>query len=111
MSALQKEVLRNMIKDGNLKTTGDLHSYLKDMFKDILQEMLEAELEIELGYAKGDKKNKQTDKRGNGYSEKTVKTQFEEIPIEAPRDRNGEYGPVVVPKNKRDISGIEEKVI
>ena len=56
MSTLPKEVLRNMISDGNLKTAGDLHSYLKDMFKDALQEMLEAELEIELGYSKGDKK-------------------------------------------------------
>ncbi len=53
MSTLPKEVLRNMINEGNLKTAGDLHSYLKDMFKDALQEMLEAELEIELGYSKG----------------------------------------------------------
>lgn len=74
MSTLPKEVLRNMINDGNLKTAGDLHSYLKDMLKDALQKMLEAELEIELGYSKGDKKNKSTDNRRNGYSEKTVKT-------------------------------------
>lgn len=111
MSTLPKEVLRNMINDGNLKTAGDLHSYLKDMFKDALQEMLEAELEIELGYSKGDKKNKNTDNRRNGYSEKTVKTQFGEIPIEVPRDRDGDFEPLVVPKHKRDISGIEEKVI
>ncbi|MBU5439112.1 IS256 family transposase [Tissierella sp. MSJ-40] len=111
MSTLPKEVLRNMINDGNLKTAGDLHSYLKDMFKDALQEMLETELEAELGYSKGDKKNKQTDNRWNGYTQKTVKTQFGEIPLEVPRDRNGEFEPVVVPKNKRDISGIEEKVI
>lgn len=111
MSTLPKEVLREMINDGNLKTAGDLHSYLKDMFKDVLQEMLEAELEIELGYSKGDKKNKNTDNRRNGYTNKTVKTQFGEIPLEVPRDRNGEFEPVVVPKNKRDISGIEEKVI
>ena len=90
MSTFPKEVLRDMIKDGNLKTAGDLHSYLKDIFKDILQEMLEAELEVELGYAKGDKKNKQTDNRRNGYSEKSVKTQFGEIPIEVPRDGNSE---------------------
>lgn len=31
--------------------------------------------------------------------------------IEVPRDRNGEFEPKVVPKNKRDISGIEDKVI
>lgn len=111
MSTMPKEVLREMITGGNLKTAGDLHSYLKDMFKDALQEMLEAELEVELGYSKGDKKNKQTDNRRNGYTEKTVKTQFGELPIEVPRDRNNEFEPVVVPKNKRDISGIEEKVI
>lgn len=111
MSTARKEVLRNMISDGNLKTAGDLHSYLKDMFKDALQEMLEAELEAELGYSKGDRQNKQTDNRRNGYTEKTVKTQYGEMKLEVPRDRNGEFEPVVVPKNKRDISGIEEKVI
>lgn len=111
MSTLPKEVLRNMINDGNLETAEDLHSYLKDMFKDALQEMLEAELEAELGYSKGDKKNKNTDNRRNGHSKKTVKTRFGEIPMEVPRDRDGEFEPVVVPKNKRDISGIEEKVI
>lgn len=111
MSTLSKEVLREMIKGGNLKTAGDLHMYLKEMFKDALQEMLEAELEMQLGYAKGDKRNKQTDNRRNGYTDKTVKTQFGEMPIEVPRDRNGEFEPIVVPKNKRDISGIEEKVI
>lgn len=111
MSSLPKSVLREMITGGNLKTAGDLHSYLKDMFKDALQEMLEAELEVELGYAKGDKKNKDTDNRRNGYTEKTVKTQFGEFPIEIPRDRDGTFEPVVVPKNKRNISGIEEQVI
>lgn len=111
MSTLPKEVLREMINEGNLKTAGDLHAYLKDMFKDAIQEMLEAELEAELGYSKGDKKNKQTDNRRNGHTPKVIKTQFGEIPIEVPRDRQNNFEPVVVPKNKRDISGIEEKVI
>ncbi len=71
------------------------------MFKDALQEMLEAELEIELGHSKGDKKNKQTDNRRNGYTQKTVKTQFGEFPIEVPRDRDGNFEPVVIPKHKK----------
>jgi len=111
METLTKEVLQEMINEGNLKTVSDLHSYLKEIFKEALQEMLEAELEIELGYAKKDKKNKQIDNRYNGYTEKTVKTQFGEMLIEIPRDRNGEFEPIVVLKNKRDNSGIEEKVI
>lgn len=64
-----------------------------------------------LGYSKGDRKNKNTDNRRNGYSQKNVKTRFGEMGIEVPRDRNGDYEPYVVPKNKRDISGIEEQVI
>lgn len=111
MSSLPKDVLREMISGGNLKTAGDLQSYLKDIFKDVLQEMLEAELEVELGYSKGDRTNKNTDNRRNGYTQKNVKTKFGEMNLEVPRDRNGDFEPVVVPKNKRDISGIEEKVI
>lgn len=56
MSTIPKKVLRKMITDENLKSAGDLRSYLKDLFKDTLQEMLEAELETELGYEKGDRK-------------------------------------------------------
>jgi transposase-like protein len=111
MSTLPKEVLREMISEGGLKTADDLYGYLKDMFKDALQEMLEAELEMELGYSKGDRANKDTDNRRNGHSEKSIKTKYGQIDIQVPRDRNGEFEPVVVPKNKRDISGIEEKVI
>ncbi|ABW20156.1 IS256 family transposase [Alkaliphilus oremlandii] len=111
MSTLPKEFLREMITSGNLKSAGDLQSDLKDIFKDVLQEMLEAELEVELCYSKGDRENKNTSNRRNGYSEKKVKTQFGEMSLDIPRDRNGEFEPAVVPKNKRDISGIEEKVI
>ena len=68
------------------------------------------ELEIELGYSKGDRKGKQTDNRRNGYTEKTVKTKYRELDIDVPRDRNGEFEPIVLPKNKRDLSGIEEQI-
>ena len=94
-----------------MKTRNDLHTYLKEMFKDALQEMLEAELEVELGYAKGDKKNKNTSNRRNGTTKKTLNTKFGAMELDIPRDRNGEFEPVVVPKHTRDISGIEEQVI
>lgn len=54
MSTLPKEVSRKINKDRNLKTAGELYSYLKEMFKYALQEMLKAELEVEFGYGKGD---------------------------------------------------------
>nr|WP_252187633.1 transposase [Anaeromonas gelatinilytica] len=111
MPTLPKEIFREMIKDGNLKTAGNLHSYLKDIFKDALQEMLEVEFDVELVYEKGDRLNKNTDNRRNGHTEKKVKTAFEDMDIKVPRDRNSEFEPEVVSKNVRNISGIEEKII
>lgn len=111
MSTLPKELLRQIIADGGLKTAGDLQVYLKEIFKDTLQEMLEAELEMDLGYAKGDRANKDTDNRRNGHSKKKVKSKLGDIELDIPRDRQGTFEPAVIPKHKRDISGIEEQVI
>lgn len=93
----------------------DIYNALKELFKDTLQEMLEAELSTNLstnlGYEKYEKKEKETSNSRNGYSSKTVKTQFGEMKLNIPRDREGEFEPIIVLKHKRDISGIEEKII
>ena len=47
----------------------------------------------------------------NKYTQNAVKSWLGEIPMEIPRDRNGEFEPIIIPKNKRNISRIEEKVI
>ena len=111
MSSLPKELIREIITSGGLKISKDLLSYLKEIFKDTLQEMLEAELEMDLGYVKGDRSNKSTDNRRNEYSKKNVKSQFGDIQLDIPRDKNGDFELAIVSKNKRDISGIEDKVI
>lgn len=111
MSTLTKEQVRDIIKGNNFQNVGDISAYLKDIFKDLIQEMLEAEIETELGYSKNDVKNKATDNSRNGYNQKTIKSEFGEIPIQIPRDRNGEFEPKIIPKYQRNVSGIEEKVI
>ena len=109
--AIAKEQLRQIITDNNITNVGDIYTLFKDSFKDMLQELLEAEMDASIGYTKNDKNQLVTDNKRNGYSTKTVKTQFGEIPIDIPRDRNGEFEPVIVPKYQRNISGIEEKII
>ncbi|GFR36100.1 IS256 family transposase [Thermobrachium celere] len=111
MSLLTKEQLKTFISQNNIQSVNDLYLSLKELFKDALQEMLEAELSSNLGYEKYEKADKNTSNSRNGYTQKTVKTQFGEMEIDIPRDRNGEFEPKIVPKYKRDISGIEEKVI
>ena len=57
MSKLSKELIRQIIADGEFSTPNDIGEYLKDMFKDVVQEMLEKELVLELWYEKGDSQN------------------------------------------------------
>ena len=57
MSKLSKELIRQIIADGEFSTPNDIGEYLKDMFKDVIQEMLEKELVLELGYEKVDSQN------------------------------------------------------
>ena len=111
MINLSKELIRQIIADGGFQTPKDIGDYLKDMFKDVIQEMLEKELALELGYEKGDSLNKNTENRRNGYSKKTVKSQFGNIDLDIPRDRDSNYNPKVIPKHTRDISALEEKII
>ena len=106
----QKNFIKEMIKENQFQNVGDIHSYLKDLFKDTIQEMLEAELDASLGYPKNEK-SVDSDNERNGHSQKTVKSQFGEFELNIPRDRKGDFEPKIVPKYKRDISGLEEKII
>jgi transposase-like protein len=47
----------------------------------------------------------------NGYSQKTVQSQQGEMELSIPRDRNGEFEPVLVPKHQRRIAGLDEKIL
>jgi len=87
-----------------------LQSILKDMLKQGVENLLTSELDEELGYDKYDRQ-KEKDNYRNGYSKKTVRSDLGELDLNIPRDRNNEFEPELVPKNTRDISAIEDKVI
>jgi transposase-like protein len=117
---IPKEVIRELIKESNFKSTTDIMEAIKGMFKDVLQEVMEAELDTQLGYNKQERRMREMadfDENGvsknyrNGYSKKTVKTQLGEVEINVPRDRNGEYEPKIIEKYQRNADGMEEKVL
>lgn len=109
--AIAKEQLKQIIADHDISSVGDIYTLFKESFKDMLEELLEAEMNASIGYEKNQKEENETDNKRNGYSRKNVKSQYGEFSIDIPRDRKGEFEPVVVPKYQRDISGIEEKII
>ena len=42
---------------------------------------------------------------------KKLRSSYGEIPIDVPQDRDGDFEPQIVPKRKKDISAIEQKII
>lgn len=105
------EILKYLIQDYGVKNTKDIQDMLKDLFVSTIQEMLEAELEDHLGYERYDNQNKSTSNSRNGYRSKRVKSDFGEVKLNIPRDRNGNFQPRVIQNYENDISGIEDQVI
>ncbi|MBP2117225.1 transposase-like protein [Cohnella lubricantis] len=111
MGLLSKEQLRAFIKENGLVTAQDAQNALKDLFAETLQEMLEAEMDTHLGYGKHDVQNKQTSNSRNGKSKKTITSEYGEQEISVPRDRQGEFEPLVVRKHQSNVTGIEDQII
>ena len=93
------------------ETKEDIQDALKDIFGPIFESMLQGEMNAHLGYESNNHGYKTTENRRNGYSEKTLKTTYGEVPINVPRDRNAKFEPQAIPKRTRDVSGIEDKVL
>lgn len=112
MSMLSKNQIKQMIQHYDIKTTDDIKDAFKDMFGEAIQEIMEAELDTHLGYDKNSKETKDTNNRRNGTSSKTLRSsEFGEIPLTIPRDRNSEYDPIIVKKNQTSLSGLEDQII
>lgn len=88
-----------------------MNDALKDLFGPLSESMLQGEMNNHLGYDSNNKGPKETTNRRKGYTKKTLKTSQGEIEIESPRDRDGSFEPVIVPKTKKDVSAIEDKVL
>ena len=106
-----KQELRQFVKEHNFTSPEQIQATLKELFKDVLQEALEAELDTQLGYERHDIKNKQTKNSRNGYTKKTVSSEYGDVDIQVPRDRLGEFNPIVVKKHQTNVTGIEEQII
>jgi len=104
------ELMKELMKKEEINDVANLQSMLKEMMKNGVEALLEAELDEELGYDKYDNKSEKSNYR-NGSSKKVVRTDYGEIDLKIPRDRNNEFKPEIVPKYSKDLSAIEDKVI
>ena len=92
-------------------TDFDYQEYLRQLIGGFIQTAMKAEMETSLGYAKYERGEKSSPNARNGSYPKTVRSSFGDIELSVPRDRNGEYSPIIVPKGVQNITGLEGKVI
>ena len=97
---IDNEIFKTLIEDYNIKDTNDIKNMLKDLLSGTIQTMLEAEIEHELGYAKHSMKDKTTSR-----------SEYGNINLDIPRDRNAEFEPQIIPKYQREITGIEGQIL
>ena len=106
------ESIANAILDNyNPESVEDMQNALKDIFGPMFEGLLKGELNNHSGYVSNSKEIKETTNRRNGSSPKTLKTSMGEIKNDAPRDRDGSFDPLIIPKRTKDVSSIESKVL
>ena len=93
------------------KSTGDIQNKLKRLFAGTIEQMLEAEMDEHLGYEKNSVAGNNSGNSRNGYSKKTISSDYGECEISVPRDRNGEFEPRVIEKRQTRTNEIEEKIM
>ncbi|WP_423818582.1 IS256 family transposase [Salinimicrobium sp. TIG7-5_MAKvit] len=91
------------------KSGEELSSFLKQLQKRGLEKILEGELDGHLDYDKNQKSGSGNTR--NGYSQKKVRSSYGEDTIKVPRDRDGSFNPMIVPKRKNMVDGIENVIV
>lgn len=105
------EIANQIIKAYQPKTAADVENAIKSAFAPIFEAILKGEMDAHLGYESNDKGPKNTDNRRNGYDSKDIRTSYGELSINVPRDRDGSFEPISVPKGSKDVTAIEDKVL
>ena len=84
---------------------------LAELTKRVLEAGLEAELTEHVGYAPYDPAGHHSGNSRNGTRSKTVITDVGPVELAVPRDRAGTFEPVLVPKRKRRLGGVDQMVL
>ena len=98
-------------KEGKIKNNADVENFIDNLVQPLYQKLLDAELSNMLSYERYEHKKDNENSR-NGYCKtKKVQTRYGTIEIKTPRDRNGEFEPVIIPKGENRLGKFEDIVL
>jgi putative transposase len=93
-----------------LQLTGE-GGLLPGMIRQAVQAALDAELTGHLGYEPYAAEGRGSGNSRNGYTEKTVQTTAGPVELAVPRDRDGSFTPVTVPKGTRRLGEFDDMIL
>lgn len=91
---------------GKISNKEDFEHVRDQLLKRGIESLLKAEMTAHLGFEKG--AEPLSDNTRNGFSQKTIKTKNGEQRINIPRDRQGSFEPVIVPKHQSISQELED---
>lgn len=100
---LTKEFLKQF------KTGDALNSFIEELQKRGIEQLLEGEMDAHLGYEKHERSDGKNAR--NGHITKRLKTKEGEMEVKVPRDRQSEFNPILVPKRKSMVEGVENIIV
>lgn len=109
MTEGKRNIIQGLLQEYNIETAEDIQNALKDLLSGTIQEMLEAEMNDHLGYEKYERSEEPNYR--NGTKSKRVRSKYGEFEVDVPQDRESTFEPKIVPKRKKDISAIDDKII
>ena len=118
---LQKEIADSLTESGALDEifaridAGEPLTGHEGLLKGVLKASLERGLDVELsdhvGYERGDPDAAMFPNSRNGTFPKTVASEIGDIELAVPRDRQGTFVPMLVPKGARRLDGLDAMII
>ncbi|MCK5402132.1 MAG: IS256 family transposase [Flavobacteriaceae bacterium] len=106
---MKKEDLLNDEFLKQFKNGDELNNFLSQLQKRGIEKILEGELDGHLDYQKHQKSENSNTR--NGYARKKIKTSYGESQIQVPRDREASFNPMLIPKRKSMVDGIENIIV
>lgn len=109
MTEGKRNIIQGLLQEYDIETAEDIQDALKDLLSGTIQEMLEAEMDEHLGYEKYERSEESNYR--NGTKSKRVRSKYGEFEVDIPQDRESTFEPKIIPKRKKDISSIDDKII
>lgn len=104
-SALLDEVVKGPMSPAQVQAV------FQSFKKAVIERAMGAEMTHHLGYEEGAPRPEGQTNHRNGSTDKTVLTEEGPVRIAVPRDREGAFAPILIPKHARRFTGFDDKIV